>query len=432
MFLKYLIFITLILATIACSSNDDTDEEPVYDPPLTKELLISEVRVTSIPEDDGFRNTFVEVYNGTGFDVDLSDYGMWYSSNGSNGRWDESTQISFSGTLVHGEVIVIVREGTDSKIFPFPDFVWENLTANGDDGIALIKKTGNRYNVIDQYGEPYTNDNAPEYGAWDIAGIEDGSKDYVLWRKWLVDSPNIDWKQSAGTTEIGSEWIVISKDDYSNVGTYSPNIADFEPEDSTIPEIIPPLTNDLIISEVRVTSTAEEGDFRNTYIEIYNGTESDVQLSNYALQYASNGNDGMFDGSTQLTFDGTLAHGEVVIIAREGTDPSIILNPDYVWPDLKANGDDAVGLFKKNNGLFELIDQYGEPYDETNDPDGDWDIAGEPGASKNKVLWRKWIVSDPNTDWLNSAGTNVEDSEWIVKEKDDYSNLGTFTPQEYE
>lgn len=429
MYIKNILIVLLILGTVACSSDEDP-VVPEYDPPITTELIISEVRVTSVSEDGGFRNTFLEVYNGTGSNVDLSSYGLWYSSNGSNGSWDKSTQLTFSGILPHGDVIIIVREGTDSKIFPFPDYVWEQLKANGDDGIALVKDSGNGFEVIDQYGEPYTSDDAPSYGAWDIAGIEDGSKDYVLWRKWLVESPNTDWKQAAGTTKIGSEWIVRSKDDYSNIGTYSPDIVEFEPEDPTIPEDTPPITTDLIISEVRVTGIAEEGGFRNTYIEVYNGTEEDVDLSNYALQYASNGNNGVYNPQTQLTFEGMLGHGEVIVIVRSDTDSTLIPDPDYEWSNLTANGDDAVGLFKKNDTEFELIDQYGEPYDSVNDPGGAWDIAGKADASKNHVLWRKWSVSEPNKNWSASAGSSKDDSEWIVKEKGNYSNLGTYTPKD--
>ncbi len=422
--LKNILFIAS-LALISCCEEEEVITPPVYDPPLTNELILSEIRNTSIEEADGFRNTFVEIYNGTGQTIDLSNYGLWYSSNGSNGVWDPSTQLTFSGTLDHGKVIIIVREGTNATIFPFPDYVWADLKANGDDAIALIKDEGSGFRVIDQYGAPYTEANDPG-GAWDIAGIEDGSKDYVLWRKWQIENPNVDWFQSAGTSEIGSEWIVVSQDDFSNVGTYTPDIAEFEPE---APTIIPPVTSELIVSEVRITSTSEDGDHRNTYIEIYNGTEAVVDLSNYAVQYASNGNSGAYDPATQLIFTGMLEHGEVIVIARDNTDPNLVVNPDYVWSDLTANGDDAVGLFKLVNSTFQLIDQYGEPFDGGNDPGGAWDVAGEVDASKDKVLWRKWEVADPNTDWSDSAGTSTENSEWIVRAKEDYSNLGTFTRQ---
>jgi len=151
--LKNILFIAS-LALISCCEEEEVITPPVYDPPLTNELILSEIRNTSIEEADGFRNTFVEIYNGTGQTIDLSNYGLWYSSNGSNGVWDPSTQLTFSGTLDHGKVIIIVREGTNATIFPFPDYVWADLKANGDDAIALIKDEGSGFRVIDQYGAP--------------------------------------------------------------------------------------------------------------------------------------------------------------------------------------------------------------------------------------------------------------------------------------
>ncbi|MEM9325659.1 MAG: lamin tail domain-containing protein [Bacteroidota bacterium] len=414
---------------VACETKLVIPENPDTPPPPTTDLIISEVRVTSTSEDGGFRNTYFEVYNGTGMDVDLSDYGAWYSSNGSNGVWDESTQITFSGTLPSGEVIIVARENTNPELVD-ADFVWSALTANGDDGIALVKNDGGTFQIIDQYGEPYTSETDPGTG-WPIAGEDDASRNTVLWRKYLVEDPNTDWTQSAGTTVIGSEWVVRDKEDYSNIGNWTPAGDDFEPEDGSgppPPEDEFPATNDLIISEVRVTSTSEDGGFRNTYVEIYNGTGTAVDLTQYGLQYANNGNGGNWDESSQLTFEGTLDNESFLLVARENTDPDILADPDYVWGALTANGDDGVALVKNDGGLFEVIDQYGEPYDDSNDPDGAWDIAGVSEASKDFVLLRKFLVSDPNTDWRQAAGTTTVGSEWIVADKADFSNLRTFTP----
>ncbi|MEC3908682.1 lamin tail domain-containing protein [Tamlana sp. 2201CG12-4] len=421
--MKVLHIVLLLIITLfwSCETKLVGPGEDIGVPPETNDLIISEVRITSRSEDGDYRNTYVEVYNGTPNTVDLSNYGLQYASNGNNGEWRESTQITFSGELEPGAVIIIAREGTDPDIIFNPDYVWEDLKANGDDAIGLVKNISGTFRVIDQFGEPYIN--PPAGGAWDIAGITNASKDYVVLRKRLVDSPNTNWPMGAGTTDINSEWIVKDFDDYSNLGTYTRDEVPFAPEDI---ESIPPITNDLIISEVRVTSRAEDGDFRNTYVEIYNGTGEAVDLSAYGVQYASNGNGGVWDEASQLTFDGILDHGEVIVIAREGTDPDIIVSPDYIWSDLKANGDDAIGLVKNIAGDFVVIDQYGEPYD-TNDPGGAWDIAGITDASKDFVLLRKRGVENPNTNWLIGAGTTVLNSEWIVKENSYFDNLGIFT-----
>ena len=58
------------------------------------------------------------------------------------------------------------------------------------------------------------------------------------------------------------------------------------------------------------------------------------------------------------------------------------------------------------------------------DPGSGWDVAGVAAATKDHTLVRKSSVVSGNTDWIASAGTSTEDSEWIVKEKDDWTDLG--------
>ena len=40
---------------------------------------------------------------------------------------------------------------------------------------------------------------------------------------------------------------------------------------------------------------------------------------------------------------------------------------------------------------------------------------------------RKCAIEQGNSDWTASAGTNADDSEWIVLEQNDWSNLGMHT-----
>ena len=48
-----------------------------------------------------------------------------------------------------------------------------------------------------------------EEGAWDVAGVSNGTQDHKLVRKSTVTSGNTDWAVSAGTSENNSEWIKI-------------------------------------------------------------------------------------------------------------------------------------------------------------------------------------------------------------------------------
>ena len=53
-----------------------------------------------------------------------------------------------------------------------------------------------------------------------------------------------------------------------------------------------------------------------------------------------------------------------------------------------------------------------------------WNVAGVTGATKDHTLVRKSSISKGNTNWENSAGTSASDSEWEVKDVDDWTSLG--------
>ena len=54
-----------------------------------------------------------------------------------------------------------------------------------------------------------------------------------------------------------------------------------------------------------------------------------------------------------------------------------------------------------------------------------WDVAGVEEATENHTLVRKSSVLEHNAgDWSMSAGTNSDNSEWIVLDMDDWTNLG--------
>ena len=59
------------------------------------------------------------------------------------------------------------------------------------------------------------------------------------------------------------------------------------------------------------------------------------------------------------------------------------------------------------------------------DPGNGWEVAGEADATKDHTLVRKCSVTDGNTDWAASAGTNADDSEWVVYDQNTWDNLGS-------
>ena len=183
-------------------------------------------------------------------------------------------------------------------------------------------------------------------------------------------------------------------------------------------------------------------------IELYNPTDSDIDLSDYALIKGSAGGPFGVHGShnTFVRLYGTVSSGSTVIIARAASDDGITNIADIILSDvdeepLKISGDDAVGLFK-GVGISsddvsewvanaELLDAVG---DTLGDPGTSWHVSGEIGppnsdgtsnygVTRFAILTRKESVCTGNAgDWTTSRGcvddtcssTTAELSEWNV------------------
>ena len=52
-----------------------------------------------------------------------------------------------------------------------------------------------------------------------------------------------------------------------------------------------------------------------------------------------------------------------------------------------------------------------------------WTVAGIANATKDRTLVRKCNVIQGNTDWLLSSGTDAQNSEWLVRNNEDWLNL---------
>ena len=178
-------------------------------------------------------------------------------------------------------------------------------------------------------------------------------------------------------------------------------------------------SSDLFISEYA------EGNSNNKYLEIYNGTGADVDLSNYSLSNCNNGCDiaDQFDYPNTVIFNaGTiLANGDVYVIAHPSADGSIVADQTHQF---LSNGNDAYALTLAGAtaDTYTIIDIVGDM--QAADPGDGWEVAGIADATKDHTLVRKCSITDGNTDWAASAGTNTDDSEWVVYEINTWDYLG--------
>ena len=169
-----------------------------------------------------------------------------------------------------------------------------------------------------------------------------------------------------------------------------------------------------------------EGSSNNKYLEIYNGTDQNIDLSAYSLSTCSNGcdNSNEFDYPNNVTFDsGTnLAPDDVFIVCNGSADPTILGDCDQTFTYL-SNGDDffALTFAGATENEYTIIDVIGEFGD---DPGDGWDVAGITNGTKDHTLVRKPSVTIGNNNWSESAGTSAGDSEWIVYDQNDWTNIG--------
>lgn len=139
-----------------------------------------------------------------------------------------------------------------------------------------------------------------------------------------------------------------------------------------------------------------EGTSYNKAIEIFNGTGSDVDLSEYSLEKDVNGNEVW--GNT-YNYSGILADGEVFVLANSQADPQILAVADDTNNGvINFNGNDQVRLLR--NGVE--IDRFGEP--------------GGAYFAQDVTMVRRDDVISPTTPW------NTD--EWLTYSVNTFSYLG--------
>ncbi len=228
----------------------------------------------------------------------------------------------------------------------------------------------------------------------------------------------------------------------------------FEP---TVPVVIIP-NSELIISEISTAINTDPAPFRNHYLELYNGGNTAIDLSNYAIGYFATKDTftlADFDFSlvgSFISFNKMLDTGKCYVIASPqcdltkvkadttwGTSSSTVVNSSN---PLQLSGNSAIALLKKNatgthnlgSNTYKIVDVFGSPmvarfkFQGTQSSRNNimWAIAGETKDTRNRTFFRKVTVKKPTTDWDVSRGTDANNSQWILSGDKawDYTNVG--------
>ena len=206
--------------------------------------------------------------------------------------------------------------------------------------------------------------------------------------------------------------------------TYKANDGEYDSNIGTVSITLPDAPDPVDEKTIFISEYAE-GSSNNKYLEIYNPTDSEVDLTQYAFPSVANApaTTGEYEYWNDFPAGAKIAAGGVYIIAHPSADASITAKANHTHKYL-SNGNDGYKLVKGTKSNFTVVDVLG---DWQGDPGSGWDVAGTNNATKDHTLVRKPSINKGNSNWDNSRGTDATNSEWIVYDKDTWTYLGTHT-----
>lgn len=172
-----------------------------------------------------------------------------------------------------------------------------------------------------------------------------------------------------------------------------------------------------------------EGNGFNKYVEIFNGTCSSIDLSQYELRTYHNGASLSGTPTFTIALSGTIASGATIVVAH----PSATAwggTPNIVSANLQFNGDDALVLYNLGSGT--AADIFGSV---GNDPGSAWRDSDTTSATyhwstENKTLVRKACVYagiSTNPALPGIGGFPTLFTEWDTLSTDSVTGLGMHT-----
>ena len=213
-------------------------------------------------------NKAIEIYNGTGRLVNLSDYNIKIYS---NGKTSASNTISLSTTIKHGETYVISNNQSNQAIKDLADLTSGSLSYNGDDAIGLFKGT----TLIDLVGE--------------IGSTSKFGENITLVRKASITTPKTTWDSA--------EWDSYPIDTIEHLGSHTSNVPFVEHEIVYNNEGV--VTKDFVIDGSLIQDVSKEGyTFDGWFLEDTFETEFTGEVKQSLKLYAK-----FTIKSVTLTFD---------------------------------------------------------------------------------------------------------------------------------
>lgn len=219
-----------------------------------------------------------------------------------------------------------------------------------------------------------------------------GNMNFIVPIPTALDAQNVLWNDFTAIWELNET---------ENIDGYYIDVS----TKSSFNQVIPNTPIDLFFSEY------VEGTLNNKYLEIYNGTENIVNLSNYQILLYSNG---ATNPTTTSTLSGLLAPQETIVL--KNSQATIFSGESSNVSAINFNGDDAIALFKiSTNSFVDIFGRIGE------DPGTAW-IAGNHTTSGRTLIRTAFVKQGITQNPLEGFPTLA--TEWEVYLIDYVDNLG--------
>ncbi len=165
-----------------------------------------------------------------------------------------------------------------------------------------------------------------------------------------------------------------------------------------------------------------EGSGNNKAIELFNPTDTEVNLANYQIAQSNNG--GGWQYYHAFSTGASISPYGTYVLANDGIDAALydttLADEVLGYPSVvHHNGNDARAVIYISGADTTLIDVFGDP-----DSDAYWSVGDTTEATHEYTLVRKSDVTTGNTTALGSFGTDDASSEWVVYPQNDFSHLG--------
>ena len=187
---------------------------PVVPIVANAETIATDLIISEYIEGSSF-NKAIEIYNGTGKAIDLSNYTLELYSNGAS---TATNSLKLSGTLENGDVYVIYHKDASEAIKGVGDL--ENssvINFNGDD--PLVLKNGDT--IVDSIGQ---------------VGVRiTNLADVTLVRNGSITTGDINPND---TFEPTTEWTNLGKDNFTDLGKHISDGTPGDPGDPETPQVI--------------------------------------------------------------------------------------------------------------------------------------------------------------------------------------------------